>query len=313
MPEPRKEEVEAANKFFDKEVKMPRWGWLPRKLLVGLHAAHRRGEVTAAQLREIGSNFAHLEKEHGADIQDKLIPKAVLRLEDTDPKTAVRMLSLYTQSPGMLAYFLNLQGPPEPPGAEMAKALESPEVVVDNDLILSAEPAVLPKMAGTPQFTLSMLFDLQAKRIHIVHGEQWREIHPLLHLLFSRREFPNEHRKPHFTYKVCEMNPVWLRKRDYEEKVKDGNLVLKPVLITRGDGTDKLFDVMTLHPISTRNLDHSKSIVGMVKRKRLDSFHINVLDPQYVPAAQSMAKVISRLTKKPVRVIYEKWRLYGGK
>ncbi len=52
---------ENIKQFFDKEIKMPRWGWLSQKHRVHLYEAHNHRVVNANDLRAIGDKFKALE------------------------------------------------------------------------------------------------------------------------------------------------------------------------------------------------------------------------------------------------------------
>ena len=140
----------------------------------------------------------------------------------------------------------------------------------------------------------------------------------LLHLLFETGRCPMEHNR--YSYRTSGIDSAWLEHTSYAKQVSDRDLVLEPVIImasaTKGGEGQA---IMSLHPIPRRTVSPIKIFWQKMKGKPagepvhfgIDSFHINVFDPLYVKAAQGMARGLSRLTKKPVKVKYEEWRGYN--
>ncbi|MFH0713362.1 MAG: hypothetical protein V1722_03370, partial [Candidatus Micrarchaeota archaeon] len=72
---------EETRHFYDKEIGMPRWGWMPHKLQVGFKQMHGAGSVTREELRQIGKQLSGFgdkpEEPHRQMLLKQLLPKAV--------------------------------------------------------------------------------------------------------------------------------------------------------------------------------------------------------------------------------------------
>lgn len=311
-----------ANQFFEQH-KVARYGWLPHGLRLALHkeltrplAPGQTRDVELSHLQALGRHFASLSPEQ----RDAAI-KNLRELEAHRARGLITLATLLRRAAG--------KGTPMPllrpattaadRGTLMPLLRPAPTAAGRGPLMpwLPPAPTPVPTQAENSteeqKFSLADLFNPHAKRKY----GGW-ESSPLLHLLFQTENFPPEHR-PHF-FSILNLDSKWLRRLRYPKQVIDGSLALEPVIIMRGTTQDKVNqDVISIHPLAKKvdspwRFWKRGAWRGDITGTGIDSFHVVVHDPAYYKAAKTIARGLSRLTKKTVGIrLLEKldWRDYN--
>ena len=253
------------------------------ELLLSVHAATQNGEVPITRLKKIGAKVIGLEKGKAAEL---------LR-EANNPTNSANRHALALP-------FLEQELGLKPPQAT------TPPIAPPSTDKQPERPAIARK----PPFNLADLFSLSRTR-RVVNRLPGDELLPMQQLFFSQMGYAPQEHKGH-GYTVSRINPAWLKK-NYYLAVTEGKTTLEPIMILRHPQKDaKGKSVMLIIPHGKRpSLSPFKALKG--QGVGLDGFTIDVDDPLYLATAKKMAKAISRLSKKTVRIQHTAWREYGKK
>ncbi len=152
---------------------------------------------------------------------------------------------------------------------------------------------LLAEHVGNPAGVKPLVFELQdlfQKATPRRYFDWEKPVPPVLHLLFSRKNFPVEHNDHYFWIDSSSASGA------FREATEGGTKLREVVVWRKQPNSREGGKVFSLYPVPKK------------AREGIHGFGIEVFDRQYLDSVKVVARALHRLTKKPVRVKHSFWR-----